>query len=168
MKSSDWKSTAELFGIAAIVASLVFVGLQMRQSQSIAMSDGNLANASNKIERNIAIVENSEVWVRGNTGQKLDENDSVVFRYLVQTYVDTAFFEIVRLRRLGEDEIADSLVADFSVFLFENPGARQIWKEDELKSEKYRTFLSGSQIAGRLAFAESVNRNLSSLDQSAK
>ena len=168
MKSSDWKGTAELFGIAAIVASLVFVGLQMRQSQSIAMSDGNLANASNKIERNIAILENSDVWVRGNASQKLDENDSVVFRYLIQTSVDTAFFEIVRLRRLGEDEIANSLVADFSVFLFENPGARQIWTEGELKSEKYRTLLSGSQIAGRRAFAESVNQNLSSLDQMAK
>ena len=168
MKSNDWKGTAELVGIAAIVASLVFVGLQMRQTQSIAMSDGNLANASNKIERNIAILENSDVWVRGNAGQKLDENDSVVFKYLVQTSLDTTFFEIVRLRRLGEDEIADSLVADFSVFLFENPGARKIWMEDELKSEKYRTLLSGSQIAVRRAHAESVNQNLSSLDQMAK
>ena len=168
MKSSDWKSTAELIGIAAIVASLVFVGLQMRQTQSIAMSDGNLANASNKIERNIAILENSEVWVRGNTGQKLDENDSVVFRYLVQTSLDTTFFEFVRLRQLDEHEIADSVVAEFTVYLFENPGARIIWAEDELKSEKYRTLLSGSQIAGRRAFAESVNKKLSSLDQMAK
>ena len=38
MKIEDWKSVAELVGIAAIVASLVFVGLQMRQSQEIAIA----------------------------------------------------------------------------------------------------------------------------------
>ena len=34
MKSGDWKSIAEFIGIAAIVASLVFVGLQMRQLEA--------------------------------------------------------------------------------------------------------------------------------------
>jgi hypothetical protein len=39
MKNSDWKDIAELFGIAAIVASLIFVGLQMKQSQEIAIAE---------------------------------------------------------------------------------------------------------------------------------
>jgi len=34
----NWKDTAELLGIAAIVASLVFVGLQMKQTHEIAIS----------------------------------------------------------------------------------------------------------------------------------
>ena len=34
----NWKDTAELIGIVAIVASLVFVGLQMKQSQEIAIA----------------------------------------------------------------------------------------------------------------------------------
>ena len=38
MKKTDWKDTAELIGIAAIVASLIFVGLQMRQSHKIAVA----------------------------------------------------------------------------------------------------------------------------------
>lgn len=38
MKNSNWKDTAELIGIAAIVASLLFVGLQMKQSQDIAIA----------------------------------------------------------------------------------------------------------------------------------
>ena len=37
MKSTNWKDIAELVGIAAIVASLIFVGLQMRQSHEIAL-----------------------------------------------------------------------------------------------------------------------------------
>jgi hypothetical protein len=32
----DWKSFAELPGITAVVASLIFVGLQLKQAQAIA------------------------------------------------------------------------------------------------------------------------------------
>lgn len=38
MKAASWKDIAELVGIVAIVASLVFVGLQMKQSQDIALA----------------------------------------------------------------------------------------------------------------------------------
>jgi hypothetical protein len=38
MKPKDWKGIAELIGIAAIVASLLFVGLQMKQSHEIALA----------------------------------------------------------------------------------------------------------------------------------
>ena len=38
MKNANWKSVAEVIGIGAIVASLVFVGVQIRQSHAIALS----------------------------------------------------------------------------------------------------------------------------------
>ena len=38
MQTTSWKDIAELVGIAAIVASLIFVGLQMKQSHEIALS----------------------------------------------------------------------------------------------------------------------------------
>ena len=38
MKKTDWKGIAELIGIVAIVASLIFVGLELRQSQMIAVA----------------------------------------------------------------------------------------------------------------------------------
>jgi hypothetical protein len=38
LASTTWKEIAELLGIAAIVASLIFVGLQMKQSQEIAIA----------------------------------------------------------------------------------------------------------------------------------
>ena len=37
LKSTNWKTYAELVGLAAIVASLVFVGLELRQSRQIAL-----------------------------------------------------------------------------------------------------------------------------------
>ena len=38
MNTTDWKGTAELIGFTAIVASLIFVGLQLKQSQAIAIA----------------------------------------------------------------------------------------------------------------------------------
>ena len=38
MKKSNWKDFVELIGIAAIFGSLVFVGLELRQSQQIAIA----------------------------------------------------------------------------------------------------------------------------------
>jgi len=39
MNAKSWKDVAELFGIAAIVVSLVFVGLQLRQDQIVAHAE---------------------------------------------------------------------------------------------------------------------------------
>ena len=39
MNRANWKDIAELVGIAAIVASLVFVGLEMRQQQVLARAE---------------------------------------------------------------------------------------------------------------------------------
>ena len=38
MKTSSWRETTELVGIAAIVVSLVFVGVELRQSRQIAIA----------------------------------------------------------------------------------------------------------------------------------
>ena len=43
MKSVSWKDIAELVGIAAIVASLIFLGLQMQQAERLAQNEEDLA-----------------------------------------------------------------------------------------------------------------------------
>ena len=55
MKSSNWKDVAEIVGIAAIVASLLFVGLELRQSQAIALSEAYQQRAAIEISNASAI-----------------------------------------------------------------------------------------------------------------
>lgn len=38
LKRIDWRTSAELVGLAAIVVSLIFVGIELRQSQKIALA----------------------------------------------------------------------------------------------------------------------------------
>ena len=57
MKFSEWKDIAELVGLAALVASLVFVGLQLKQSQDIAAATQFQARASATQEFILAHIE---------------------------------------------------------------------------------------------------------------
>ena len=75
----NWKEIAELVGIFAIVASLLFVGLQMRQEQQIAIVESR----SSLTERNIALAElvnaNAEVWRNGLDGAELSSDEQTEF-----------------------------------------------------------------------------------------
>ena len=161
-KLNDWM---QVVGIFAVVVSLLFVGLQMRQSQSIAMSEGALANAANSIDKNAAIRENSDIWLRGNAGEELDEDDEIVFQSVVRAALVADFMEITRLRRVGADDIADTLTADFSSFLFEHPGARKTWTEDRQTATKYRSLLVPGHYITDDEFSETVKSHLEQLDQ---
>ena len=79
MKKTDWKSTAELIGIAAIVASLIFVGYQLRQELAIARSD--VWSERNLIRAELAslVTEDSEVWVKGLQGADLTDAEKARF-----------------------------------------------------------------------------------------
>ena len=60
LADKNWKDIAELVGIAAIVASLVFVGLQMRQSHEIALSEAHQQRAAMTSEAFFALSENDD------------------------------------------------------------------------------------------------------------
>jgi len=163
--TTDWKSVAEFAGIIAIVASLVFVGMEMRQAQGIAMSDGALANAANEIERYGAINDHPDIWIRGSSGDELNDSDALVFRNLVQIVHTAEFMEMVRLSRVGAEEISNAVTADFSAFLFENPGARRVWLEDREKTKSYRSLLAPDRVAIEDEFVSNVKLQLTKLDQ---
>ena len=50
MAHPKWRDTAELIGIASIVASLIFVGLQLKQAQDFAIAGQYLDQASLLVE----------------------------------------------------------------------------------------------------------------------
>ena len=79
MKSNDWRSVAELIGIAAVVASLIFVGLQLRQEQDIAQSQLFADWDDTRIEWSRLLSENNDVWIRGLAGSDLTTNELLVF-----------------------------------------------------------------------------------------
>ena len=139
MKSNNWKGFAELIGIAAIVASLIFLGLQMRQAEVIARSEMNASILANRIEMHAAIIEHPDIWERGNKGEELEEDESAIFSRLVFIVNDEAYYAVQQTIVWGESEFADLDAAIFAAYLHENPGARRVWREREDRLENYRS-----------------------------
>lgn len=127
MKNTDWKSTAELFGIAAIVASLVFVGFQLRQDREIAIAETFLAILSSEIELQDIASEHAELWEKANNGEVLTDAEARVFHNLVFSFDKQAGRSRAQLNRLGHTPAARDRVIDFASFLYQNPGARSVW-----------------------------------------
>lgn len=57
MKFEQWKDIGELAGLAAIIASLIFVGMQLKQSQDIALATQYQARAEATMALAIAHME---------------------------------------------------------------------------------------------------------------
>ena len=79
-----FNEVAELVGIAAIVASLVFVGLQMKQASDIAKNEVSLGVYATGIEINNEFSEYADIWIRGSRGDELDETEAFIFGNLIQ------------------------------------------------------------------------------------
>ena len=160
MKQERLKSLIDIVGFVAIVASLIFVGMELRQTRSIAIGDGAYLNAEGQIETNNAINANSAIWISGNKGEALSDEDAAIFQNLVKNKAIHAFMGYVNLRRLDFDDAAEASVQGFSIFLFENPGARQVWLQQEnLIEENF-----GPSKVGRTAWKKRVEESLARLD----
>lgn len=162
MNLKSLRDLIEVVGLVAIVASLIFVGIELRQSRAIAIGDGNLSNAEIQIETNNAINEHSAIWIVGNSGEVLSDEDTVIFQNLVRNKAIHAFMEYARLDQVEFYEAAEAINAEFSVFLFENPGARQIWlKQEGFIQQHFEVPVS------KQAWIGSIQSNLAQLDRSA-
>jgi len=163
MKSRDWKDIAELIGITAIVASLLFVGLQMKQSQDIASAERIMLRAATFVEVNNALNEYAGIWVRGNSGEELDEDETVIFRNLVvshQVFYQSAFRAA---RQLGIYGAERSNLVTYASFLYKNPGARRAWNLHEADFQRAARQLYPPGLPG--GWADDIRSSLAKLDK---
>ena len=162
MKFNYWKGIAEVIGGAAIVGSLIFVGLQIRQEQAIALSEINLSILASQIELNNSISDHADIWVKGNAGDTLEASERIIFEGLLE---NTAFLARTEWRQYGSFNLTRGLqvaIADFALYLYQNPGARQTWTVRGDEAEQSRALL----ITGfRSGFRIAVLADLRKLDQ---
>jgi hypothetical protein len=156
---------AELLGMVAIVASLIFVGLQMRQSQQIAIADMMSANSSASIELASLMSDHSEVWARGIAGEELEDSDAEVFKNIVGAVGENAYSKQDQYRRLGDDESADVMVHDFAAYLHDRPGVRRAWTEREASFKNSRGLLIPQAVEDVSGYVDTIMKDLAELDR---
>lgn len=158
LKTTNWKDIAELIGIAAIVVSLIFVGLQIQQDREIATAQ-LFANYDNTIlEWGGLISENHDVWSRGLKGKELDEAERAAFYTLGGTFFFKEGGRFVRARTMSS--YSPSLVVDYvAQTIFKYPSLESVWRQ--------QPFVLQQEAAGHIGpladYVNGVERVLESL-----
>ena len=125
MNRSNWKDIAELIGIAAIVASLVFVGLQMRQAHQIAVAETYLQETATTYARAELGAINAETVAKANREEDLTEAERFALDEYMRARWQHAFFSLAYQKLL--DRETGGPVATFATTICRNPGLAEIW-----------------------------------------
>ena len=129
LKPTSWKSVAEFVGISAIVASLIFVGLQLRQEQAIAIVDtyGSITESN---EAALALISaHPKIWKKGLLGDELSVSDEIVFSGMVRAVMSHFQHMVIRFVRIGPLD-ADRLLHNYAYAIYIFPGLRRQWEAD--------------------------------------
>lgn len=128
LKPGRLKDIAELIGIASIVASLVFVGIEVRQSR-LASIENSFANSSSiVIGTESLVLSHPDVWRRGCLGEPLDPAEEVVFSRIHHVYTFDTFFRWSRATRGIAESSAELAVDNIAMNIYRYPGFRSEWE----------------------------------------
>ena len=158
-KLNDWM---QVIGIFALVASLIFVGLQMRQDRRLAAAQVIVAADSVQMDFAALISENRDVWDRGLKGEKLPAADEMAFRAVARGHFQRhlGVYQRLGLLGLGSGEI---MVQAYAFDLFQYPSLRNTFMQvHEYNSVRARYF----DNRGAVMFAHKVVEALEKMDES--
>ena len=130
MAGERLKGWLEVIGMAAIIASLAFVGLQMRQDQSIAIADTYGSVASTALQLAELIDGHGELWRKGLDGEKLSLDEQIEFYSLANAVEASFVLNWNRSIRLGAASPKAQL-RDYAIALHSHVGLRQ-WFETKI------------------------------------
>jgi hypothetical protein len=142
----------QVIGIFAVVLSLIFVGIQLRQDHATALSGTSQSGASNYVELQIAIAEHAESLSKSNRGDDLTESEFTALSALVRGMHRQAVTDVLERRRLGGG--GDIPQAIFASWLHRNPGAKEIWLSQGAESVEDVGRVAGDEGVLRLFFEE--------------
>jgi hypothetical protein len=158
LKSINWKDIAELIGIAAIVISLIFVGLQLQQDREIATAQLFADYDNTVLEWGGLISDNHDVWSRGLKGKELDEAESATFYTLGGTFFFKEGGRFVRAQTMSS--YSPSRVVNYvAQTIFKYPALERVWRQ--------QPFVLQQKAEGRIGplveFVNGIERVLESL-----
>ena len=161
MAKTSWKDNAELLGIAAIVASLIFVGIQMRQDRDIALAESLVAAETSFTAINALISDHVVIWLKGRKDEELSEAETLIMSRLVSTLHRRARYTAAMRRSLGTP--GDAALRDLAIELYENPVARRIWEAQTGKEIAYFKTMAPDDV-WRSNYRDEVLAELAKLD----
>ena len=87
-KLHDW---LEMVGLSAGVASLVFVGLQLKQSDEIALAEVLESAAARGVEERALIAAHADIWQKACLGEELSDPEKLIAGSIYFNFVQNSF-----------------------------------------------------------------------------
>jgi hypothetical protein len=160
---AKWKEIAELVGISAIVASLIFVGVQLKQDRDLAIAEASIASFSHMLEIRDQQFEYIEIWNSGNAGLELTADQRAIYRGLIVGAHQSAFMVWSSLDRAGLASV-EFAVSDFAGFLYRNPAARLEWETHVNEIGSFRE-LPGEDFQRNTNWEDSVRKRIKEIGE---
>lgn len=132
MAGTSWKEIAEIVGVTAIVASLVFVGIELRQARQIAVADIYQQRTAMVIDIHAARIASEPLTESLNklaAGEELTEWETSLVNtehYLFFTYWENVHFQYVY--GLMPEEQWQASRRSMKNYLRNKPGAAEYWQ----------------------------------------
>lgn len=161
LKPTNWKVIAELIGIAAIVGSLIFVGLEIQQSREIARLEWTGVLAAEQIALDSLLASEAEVWRKGCDGSDLSPAEQVVFVRQFSSFHHFAFARWIRgnVGLTGANPLFVS--KEYAKNIHRFPGFREMWS----RWKSSRIDAQAPLTDGILGFPEEVDSWIPVLEQ---
>ena len=159
MQKTGWKDIAELLGIAAIVASLTFLGFQIQQDRDVALAQIFADHDDTQIEWARLITENNVIWVKGLESQELSKEESATFFAMAGAYFNK---EADRYSRgfIISSVPPHTVSTRFAHVIHSYPGLERAWRDqDWVRNDEYH---DGTSFG---LFVDAVNQLLDEIER---
>ena len=166
MNSEKLRDWLQLVGMAAVVASLVFVGLQIKQSDEIALVELLDNAAIRNLELSTLRADHADIWQKACLGDELSSSEKVIASSIYFAYISNNWNAWVRTRTTGyglsePDYLTDTVAANIHRY----PGLKMIalsyrdWRTNNSELDTTYTLIYQEAILSRLAELEELELN---------
>ncbi len=126
LKLNDWVQAA---GVLAVVASLIFVGIEVRQSGRSAMDASLISDNGVIVGIEELVTQNPDAWYRGCRGDKLQPADEVIFTHTFHAYEFLYYLRWLRAERGVGAATASISIDNMAATIHRNAGLRRLWDD---------------------------------------
>ena len=161
MDSAKLNDRMQVLGIFAVVASLVFVGMQIRQDQDIAIVEANSLRFEHAESLANLVEKNRDIWIGGLDGDELSKEDFAVFAAMAEVLEEHYIHLYVRYLRIGPFP-TEFATRDYAYVLYRNPVLRRIYEGQKAYTAAIEDAFN--LIGGQNNFRASVDAGLMELD----
>ena len=128
-KVNDWLQIVGMFGI---MASLIFVGVQVHQTQEIGEGESAIQFYEAAITGRQLIIDNIDVWLKGCSGEEMSIAEDAQFTHMYRAYSQASYFAWMSSRHNILELNPDDVVFPFAANIHRYPGLARMnlsWRE---------------------------------------